>query len=182
MNKSIFLALVFTVFACIFANANQKQTVNNGEKFTFLSEQTATTGFSFNHEGITNFAKKSGGGSNKVAAFKGMGIAGVVVLAISAVLVLTGAVMIGVGYYLLGGIYNYSSYASLTTFGGLGTGTYLIWGGSALIGLFSTFFVIGLALAIVGFALSHYYSKKAGLFFENKPELATSSYGLTIKL
>jgi len=175
MKKTFFFVLVFSILTCVFANANQKQVVTNGEKFTFISENTSTTGFTFNYEGVIDFAKKnSGDNAKKVAAFKGMGIAGVVVLAISAVLVLSGAVMIGVGWYLSGGLYglSYSSLGSLTS---LGTGVYLMWGGYALVGIFSTFFVIGLALAIVGFALSSYYSKKAGLFFENKPELGASS-------
>ncbi len=191
MKKSILFVLAFTLLACAFAGANQKN-VSTGEKFTFLSSSSSVTGGEFSLSDVTEFAKKSNKSSKssskaKAASFKNMGIAGAALLGISIALWVTGAVLMGVSVYLMGGA-GFSGF-SAALYGGSFNWThflsteFILYGvGSALFAIFFILMWVGLALTIVGFAVSRYYSKKAGVFFEGSPELGFSSYGLSIKL
>jgi len=196
MKKSILFVLVALISLNVtsFVSASQKITVNPEQKFSFVSTSSQLTQFDLNVEKFkkSKDSKKSSSKDKdekyaKIAdAMLGLGIAGAVVLGVSVVMIISGAVLWGVfiAQYGLTAFAAFSAawwaytYAAVTT-----SAPYMLFvGGGVLMGFGLSFFWIGLAMCIVGFVLHSVFKNKAGIAYNLSTETPSYSTAISIKL
>ena len=161
LKKIIVVCLLFTGF-CSFLSANSNPVSNEySNLFTF---QQNINSFSISPEDITPMKKSD---QQKANGFRAMGITGALVFGLSFPVWIAGVGLVAYGYLVTyGGLVTVS--ASTTA-----TGIYLIYGGAVLLALGQVMFWAGLAVMIVGFAISSHFKKKVRRSMLMETDLST---------
>jgi hypothetical protein len=178
MKKFILIVVIIalSLLVCGIANANEKIAVPQ-QSFNFFGSTDSLDGTNLNL-GVTKYAMTN---EQKITIFHNMFIAGLVLTIVGGVFFVTGIILLAVGYSMIyaslaGGAFVY------TAGGTIAGGWYVYWAGAALLGIFTTVLVIGIALLVVGIVLENYFKKKGAFFFQKDEITPSTSFGISIKL